>query len=103
VSRSYLGVDENDLQQPSELALLPNYPNPFNPWTTIPFTLVEDSQTSVKVYNLRGETVATLLSGKLTTGYHETRWNASNVSSGVYMIRLEANGITKTQKVMVLK
>jgi len=92
-----------ELQQPSELALLPNYPNPFNPWTTIPFTLVNDAHINIRVYNLRGETVATLLSGKLAPGYHETRWNASDVSSGVYLIRLEANGLTKTQKVMVIK
>jgi len=103
VTRNYLGVDEMELQQPSELALLPNYPNPFNPWTTIPFTLVNDAHINIRVYNLRGETVATLLSGKLAPGYHETRWNASDVSSGVYLIRLEANGLTKTQKVMVIK
>ena len=103
VDRNYLDVDETAIQQPTELALLPNYPNPFNPWTTIPFTLVESAQTSVTVYNLRGEAVSTLISGRMGAGYHETRWNASDVSSGVYLIKLESNGVSRTQKIMVLK
>ena len=102
VSRNYLSVDEMS-QQPSNFALLPNYPNPFNPWTTIPFTLVESAQTSVTIYNLRGEAVSTLISGRMGAGYHETRWNASDVSSGVYLIKLESNGVSRTRKIMVLK
>jgi hypothetical protein len=101
--RNYLDVDEPERQYPSVIALLPNYPNPFNPWTTVPFTLVESAQTSVTVYNLRGEVVSTLISGRLGAGYHETRWNASDVSSGVYLIKLESNGISRTRKIMVLK
>ncbi len=103
VDRNYLDVEERELQQPVEFALLPNYPNPFNPWTTIPFTLVESAQASVTIYNLRGELVSTLISGNLGTGYHETRWNASDVSSGVYLIKLESNGVSKSRKIMVLK
>jgi len=103
VDRNYLDVDELGIQQPVKLDLLPNYPNPFNPWTTIPFTLVDAAQASVTVYNLRGEVVSTLISGRLGAGYHETRWNASDVSSGVYLIKLESNGISKTRKIMVLK
>ncbi len=103
VDRNYLDVDERELQQPVEFALLPNYPNPFNPWTTIPFTLVEPARASVTVYNLRGEFVSTLISGNLGTGYHETRWNASDVPSGVYVIKLESNGVSKSRKIMVLK
>jgi len=103
VDRNYLDIDEIERQQPTDLALLPNYPNPFNPWTTIPFTLVEPAQSSVTIYNLRGELVSTLISGMLGSGYHETRWNASDVSSGVYLIKLESNGISRTRKIMVLK
>jgi len=44
-----------------------------------------------------------LISGRLGAGYHETRWNASDVSSGVYLIKLESNGISRTRKIMVLK
>ena len=103
VSRNYLDIDDEAIQHPTELALLPNYPNPFNPWTTIPFTLIEDAQTRVRVYNLRGEIVTTLFSGKLSPGYHETRWNASTAPSGVYVVKLESNGIFTTRKIMVLK
>ncbi len=103
VDRNYLAFDDISSQQPIELTLLPNYPNPFNPWTTIPFTLVDAAQTTVSVFNLRGELVSTLVSGQLDAGYHETRWNASNFSSGLYLVRLESNGLTHTQKIMVLK
>ncbi len=103
VDRNYLDINTPERQHPSALALLPNYPNPFNPWTTIPFTLVESAQTTVTVYNLRGELVTTLFSGRLGAGYHETRWNASDVSSGVYLIKLESNGVSRTHKTMVLK
>ncbi len=103
VSRNYLDLDEMAVRHPTELALLPNYPNPFNPWTTIPFTLVDSAPTSVTIYNLRGEVVSTLFSGNLGAGYHETRWNASEASSGVYLVKLESGGISKTHKIMVLK
>ena len=103
VDRNYLGVDDIQVQQPTELALLPNYPNPFNPWTTIPFTLVESARAEVRIYNLRGELVTTLISGHLGAGYHETRWDASNASSGVYLIKLESMGVSQTRKIMVLK
>ncbi len=88
---------------PLKFALLPNYPNPFNPWTNIPFTLPERADVHVSVYNLRGEEVAHLISGSLDAGYHVTRWNASEMSSGLYLIKLEANDILITRKVTVLK
>ncbi|MCF7827247.1 MAG: T9SS type A sorting domain-containing protein, partial [Candidatus Marinimicrobia bacterium] len=95
---------ESNLQGlPQNFALLPNYPNPFNPWTNIPFTLPEKAEVTGSVYNLKGEKVAHLISGSLDAGYHVTRWNASDVSSGLYLIKLEANGISKTQKITVLK
>jgi len=103
VSRSYLGTDESHQQLPAEMALLPNYPNPFNPWTSIPFTLNESAQTNVSVYDLRGKLVETLLQGNLPAGYHETRWDASSVASGVYLVKLESNGLSLTRKIMVLK
>lgn len=103
VNRNYLAVDDIQQQQPTAMALLPNYPNPFNPWTNIPFTLVEKGQTTVSVFNLRGEKITTLTSGVLDAGYYETRWNASDVASGLYLVRLESNGLFRSQKIMVLK
>lgn len=103
VDRNYLDIDAMTSQKPTEMALLPNYPNPFNPWTNIPFTLANSGETRVTVYNLKGELVANLISGSLSAGYHTTRWNASNVSSGVYLVNLESNGLNQSRKIMVLK
>jgi len=103
VDRNYLGVAELGLQHPDVFALLPNYPNPFNPWTTIPFTLATDSDVSIRVFNLKGELVAALLNGPMRAGQHATRWNAEQMSSGVYLLKMDANDISITRKVTVLK
>ncbi len=103
VRREYLALDEQTAGRPTEMALLPNYPNPFNPMTNIPFTLPESAEVQVKIYNLRGEEVAHVFNGYLAQGYHVTRWNASEVSSGLYLIEMQANGISNTRKIMVLK
>jgi hypothetical protein len=98
-----LALGDNPLNQPLAFALLPNYPNPFNPWTSIPFTLKDRSQVTVNIYNLKGELVESLLSGALDPGYHVTRWNASQAASGLYVLRLEADGQALSRKITVLK
>jgi hypothetical protein len=103
VDTNYLALGSPVDQHPLEYALLPNYPNPFNPWTSVPFTLPKQSNVQVKVYNLRGELITTLLKGTLAAGHHVTRWNASNVPSGLYLMQLETNDISITRKVTVLK
>ena len=55
VTRAYVALDEAEDLLPFEFALLPNYPNPFNPWTSIPFTLPEQADVSVRVYDLKGD------------------------------------------------
>ena len=101
--RSVLAVDGNDPQQPLAFALLPNYPNPFNPWTNIPFSLDETAQVTVSIYTLKGEWVTTLLQGRFDAGYHVTRWNAAEQASGVYLVRLDANEASTSSKLTVLK
>ena len=103
VNRNFLAIEDKLTQHPLEFALLPNYPNPFNPWTSVPFTLPEKTTVNVKVYNLRGELITNLISGSLEAGHHVTRWNASSVASGLYLIQLETNDISITRKVTVLK
>lgn len=103
VSRDYLAIDENSVEHPVEFALLANYPNPFNPWTSIPFTLPERSEVDIRIYDLRGQEVAHLIRGTLEAGYHVTRWNASQVASGLYLVKMNANDISITRKVTVLK
>ena len=103
VTRDYLALGDEAVEHPLAFALLPNYPNPFNPWTSIPFTLPENADVSIQVYDLKGHEVAHLLSGPLAAGYHVTRWNASSMSSGLYLVKMTANDISITRKITVLK
>ena len=103
VNREYLALGDNPEGHPMEFALLPNYPNPFNPWTSIPFTLAENSDVDIRVYDLKGKEVAHLISGALASGHHVTRWNAAQMSSGLYLVKMDANDISITRKITVLK
>ncbi len=103
VSRDYLAIDGGDVEHPVEFALLPNYPNPFNPWTTIPFTLAANANIDIRVYDVKGQEVAHLLSGSMEAGHHVTRWNASQMASGLYLVKMSANDISITRKITVLK
>ena len=86
-----------------EFSLSNAYPNPFNPTTTIELNLAEASYASVKVFNLKGEVVGVLMDGMVDANAYTMTWDASNLSSGVYMIRAEAGGQIATQKVMLVK
>lgn len=82
---------------------LNNYPNPFNPSTTIEFTLAENSFVSLKIYNAMGQEVETLISQKMNAGPHHIQWNAGHLSSGVYYYQLSASGNSKTKKLLLIK
>lgn len=84
-------------------ALTQNYPNPFNPSTNISFTLPEPSDISLKVFNMLGQEVADLLSGKKQAGRHAISFDASGLSSGIYIYRLEAGSYTQTRKMLLIK
>jgi len=92
-SFSYSGVVEVDVALPTEFTLEQNYPNPFNPSTTIQFSLPVDAQVTIGIYNLVGEKVAEAVSGNFTAGLNKVTFNASQLTSGVYFYRLDANGI----------
>ena len=92
-SFSYSGVAEVDVALPTEFTLEQNYPNPFNPSTTIQFSLPVDAQVTISIYNLVGEKVAEAVSGNFTAGLNKVTFNASQLTSGVYFYRLDANGI----------
>ncbi len=91
------------LVQPIEFSLSQNYPNPFNPSTTIDFTLAQKGQVVIKVYNLNGEEVFTMMNEEREAGYYSLQFNASNLSSGVYFYRMVSGKFTMTKKFMVLK
>ena len=91
----------NDL--PIRYLLAQNYPNPFNPTTNISFTLPSKWLVLLKVYDLVGREVATLVSEELMAGNHTRQWNAANMSSGVYFYRLQVGSFTETKKLILLR
>ena len=98
---------------PDKTALLPNYPNPFNPETWIPFQLAESSRVTVTIYNAAGQTVRTLELGQLPAGTYHSRskaayWDGRNalgerVASGLYFYRIEAGSFSQLRRMMILK
>ena len=99
-SEEFIPVTES---APVSFSLSNAYPNPFNPTTTIELNLTEAAYASVKVYNLKGEVVGVLMDGMVDADSYTMTWDASNLSSGVYMIKADANGQVATQKVMLVK
>jgi hypothetical protein len=80
-----------------------NYPNPFNPQTTIQMVLPSDGFVSLKIYNVLGQEVATLVSDNLSAGSYKYVWDASDLSSGIYIYRLETNGLVQDKKMILMK
>jgi len=87
----------------TEYALHQNFPNPFNPTTSIALDLVDNGFASLKVYNLMGQEVASLVNGNLTSGRHIVSFEASSLSSGVYLYRLNVNGFVAEKKMLLMK
>ena len=87
----------------SDFALYQNYPNPFNPTTTIEFVLPKAEFVKLKIYNILGEKVATLVSRKLVAGKYKYDWDASSLASGVYLSRMAAGDFVQTRKMVLLK
>lgn len=98
-------TDVNDRPAvPQEFTLYQNYPNPFNPSTTIQFDLAQSARVSLKVFNVLGEEVATLLNdAPLNAGAQVVNFDATGLASGVYLYQLETAGLTDTRKMILLK
>lgn len=88
---------------PKEFALLQNFPNPFNPWTTIKYDLPIDTRVSLKLFNILGQEVVTLVNEEQKAGYKSVEWNATNVASGVYFYRIQAGSFIASKKLLLLK
>jgi Secretion system C-terminal sorting domain len=99
---SYSSVVEI-LIAPSDFALYQNYPNPFNPTTTIKYSLPQESVVSIKVFDVLGSEVETLVSEKQETGIYEIEFNASSFASGMYIYRMQAGSFIQIKKMMILK
>ena len=88
---------------PENYALYQNYPNPFNPETVIRYSIPKAEEVSLVVYNLIGEEIANLTDERKPAGNYTVEWNASNVSSGIYLYRLQAGDFVQTRKMVLLK
>ncbi|MCK5127002.1 MAG: T9SS type A sorting domain-containing protein [candidate division Zixibacteria bacterium] len=88
---------------PSEFSLLQNHPNPFNPVTTIAFTLPEAMYVRLDVFNIMGQRVTTLVDGVKEAGYHSVSWGGGNVASGVYFYKIQAGVNSETRKMVLMK
>jgi hypothetical protein len=99
-----VGVGEAMAQPPpAQFVLRQNRPNPFNPVTMIEFSLPQSSQVVLRVYNVLGREIVTLVDEVKAVGTHRTSWDASNVASGVYFYRIEADGWTATRSMVVAR
>jgi hypothetical protein len=97
-----VGVSE-ERNVPQEFSLGQNYPNPFNPMTTIEYSLPVNGYVILKVYNLLGQEVATLVSKEMAAGSHRVNWNAQDLPSGVYLYKIMVGNYSKTNKMVLLR
>jgi hypothetical protein len=102
-SFSFSDVVEVDVSAPTDFALKQNYPNPFNPTTTIDFRIADVRFVSLKVYNVLGNEVATLVNEEKPAGNYTVTFNASSLSSGTYFYKLQTGSFIETKKMILLK
>ncbi len=98
-----INIIESQTNMPQTFALKMNYPNPFNPVTTIQYELPQRSDVQITIYDLLGRKVTTLVSETQDTGYKSVRWNATNVASGMYFYQIKAGEFVQTRKMLLLK
>ena len=96
------------LSLPGTYALHQNYPNPFNPETNIGYDLADESMVSLKVYDIKGTLVKTLLNENQSSGHKTVKWDGTSdlgqkVSAGLYLYRIQTDGFTSTKKMALLK
>ena len=95
--------DENTLQAPVSFNLYQNYPNPFNPSTSIQYAISSKQFIALKVYDLLGREVATLVDEYKAAGSYEVKFDATQFSSGIYFYKLQAGSFAETKKMILLR
>ena len=110
VIHAILNEEEMDVESaiPDVFALSPNYPNPFNPLTTIKYQLPEDVHVRISIYNILGQKVRSLVNGDMQAGYYSVEWDSRDgrgihVASGIYFYRIEAGTFVQTRKMLLIK
>ncbi len=97
------GVKDNKNSIPGNFSLQQNYPNPFNPTTVISYQLPKEGIITVKIYDILGNEITTLVNGFKTAGRYSVSFDASHLASGVYFYQLQSNGYVATKKMILLK
>ena len=102
VIKNATGV-RNENQIPSEFILDQNYPNPFNPVTSIRYSIPKSSLVTLKVYDISGKEIVSLVNESLQAGEHTIQWDSQGSPSGIYMYKITAGNFTETKKMILLK
>ena len=103
INPTLVGTGNNVSELPKEFKLYENYPNPFNPTTTIKYDIANNSFVKLVVYDLAGKEIETLVSNNLQAGSYEATWSGSNYASGVYFARIEAGSYRHIIKMLMIK
>ena len=105
VAGQILNVSNDEVMEdrPERFSLKQNYPNPFNPSTVISFSLPQASDVRLDVFNLLGQQVALLVNERVQSGTHSVKFDAGNLSSGIYIYRLQTERFTQTRKMLLIK
>lgn len=98
-----VGINQISTEIPDQFSLFQNYPNPFNPSTKIRFALPKNEFVNLKVYDVLGKEVETIINEELNTGTFEVDWNSVNYPSGVYYYKLSAGDYSETKKMVLIK
>ena len=93
----------DDKRELDHFTLYQNYPNPFNPTTNISFTLLRALFVTLKIFDITGREITTIINKEMPAGNHNFQWNAMNESSGIYFYRVEAGSTIQTKKLIVLR
>jgi hypothetical protein len=100
---SFSSIVQVNLSQPTKFHLYANYPNPFNPETTIKYDLADAKLVVIKIYNLSGKEITTLVNERQKPGSYALVWRTQNVPSGIYLCRMEAGSYRESFKLTILK
>ena len=99
----FTSISDNSDVVPKDFVLYNNYPNPFNPSTTIRFDLPESGHARLEIFDLNGRLVKVLVNENLHAGMHSYKWNSQGVASGAYVYRLTTNTQSESKKMVLLK
>lgn len=103
LTAAHLRVDSGETLQPVPFGIRNVYPNPFNPSTTIRFGLEREGNVKVRIYNIGGQLVETIVNTYMEVGIHNVVWNAAGNSSGVYIVLVESNGMQDSRRITFIK